>query len=98
MKTKKYNGWTNYETWLCALWMGENQDYWFDIAHSCMESSSDDETTTEAIADAIKEHMETDAEKQIREYGFFRDLINASLSEINYYEVAKEYLGEAKEE
>ena len=33
MSDRKYNGWTNYETWVTKLWMDndEGSQEWFDV-------------------------------------------------------------------
>ena len=38
-----YNGWTNYETWNAALWIG-NDEFLYNTAKACVEFCSDDET------------------------------------------------------
>ena len=38
-----YNGWTNYETWNAALWIGNDQ-FLYNTAKACVEFCSDDET------------------------------------------------------
>ena len=65
--TEKYNGWTNYETWNCKLWMDNNegdQDYWKDQAREAKEHPIENEYMTldrrivHALADNIKEQFE----------------------------------------
>ena len=43
MTDTKYNGWTNYETWLAALWIGNDEGF----------ESQADEIARECIRDAI---------------------------------------------
>jgi hypothetical protein len=78
MQTENYNGWTNYETWVINLW-----------------------TNGELPLDLTKESIESgDAACQLREIidemcpeidGMFGDLLQGALSEINYYELVKEW-------
>ncbi len=40
----KYNGWTNYETWNVALWLGNEEGssrYWASEAQSCYDTARD---------------------------------------------------------
>ena len=39
MENKTYNGWTNYETWQCALWIDNEPSLYF----SALEASSADD-------------------------------------------------------
>jgi hypothetical protein len=41
-----YNGWTNYETWNAALWIG-NDEFLYNTAKACVEYCGDDETPWE---------------------------------------------------
>lgn len=75
-----YNGWTNYETWLVNLWLEELF------------------TTTEIkdikqLAIYIEEYL--DENNPIKETnGLYCDLMSASLSVINYREIASNILNE----
>ena len=66
--TEKYNGWTNYETWNCKLWMDNNegdQDYWKDQAREAKEHPIENEYMTldrrivHALADNIKNSLKS---------------------------------------
>lgn len=81
-----YNGWTNKETWLVNLWLGDtltmDQEYGHKIDAAFIESF------VEEMADGI---MDNDS-------GFIRDLLNCALGEINYHELAKHYETEGESE
>jgi hypothetical protein len=39
---QRYNGWTNYETWVTALWLDNDQatqEYWQEIACECRDAA-----------------------------------------------------------
>lgn len=41
---KKYNGWTNYETWVVNLWLDNeegSQRYWAEVAREAYENAKD---------------------------------------------------------
>jgi len=103
---KKYNGWTNYETWAVKLWMDNDEgsdSYWRDEAKSALERAIDDpsdvlsakEDATANLADIIKEQHE-EALPEVN--GFASDLLNAAMSEVNWWEIASHYVDEAAEE
>jgi hypothetical protein len=95
MNKKEYNGWYNYETWLCNLWY---DDAFSEDARQVWDDSDGDDTfskkenATLALEDVIKSIVEETASEGIPESGFAADLINAALSEINYYEIAEHYI------
>ena len=91
METTKYNGWTNYETWLVNIWFDQSLSEWAGE----FEITSNDELETKS---ALKTHLEDcfesyfeDCEK-LPESGFLADIINASLREIDWYDIAEHYL------
>lgn len=106
MTTNKYNGWTNYETWVVSLWMDNDegaQSYWRDEAISALADASRTESETltakeeaaQTLEDRIKERHE---EAQPEVSGVFADLINAALSEVNWREIAEKLVDDAADE
>ncbi len=52
MADEKYNGWTNYETWVVKLWIDndqESQAYWLEQARGCAR----DAHTFDQVKDGI---------------------------------------------
>lgn len=104
----KYNGWTNYETWCCALWMDNSEgtsDYFREVAQECYDQADADKTFTRLerasfdLADRIKQQHEDMAEEWMPDQAsFFADMLNASLSSVNWQEIASHYIGEVEEE
>jgi hypothetical protein len=92
-----YNGWTNYETWAVNLWMGESSDYWEDLVNDILEGQdlSDVQGLTYKISLALKEQHEDDMPQTS---GVFADLLTASLSLVNWYEIAEHIVEPAIEE
>lgn len=102
---ERYNGWTNYETWVVALWMGNEQSqsqYWEQAAkESCDQAEASDGLTKSEVARiALARHMQEEHEKAATdmlerssfESGPFADLLRASLSEVNWMEIARHYV------
>ncbi len=101
--SNKYNGWSNYETWLCKLWMdNDGNEYWDEQAQEIFEAAEADKNFTKSeracltLADVLKEQHEEMIEEQFKgKNGFIVDLLNASVSEINWMEIANSVLDSA---
>lgn len=76
-----YNGWTNKETWLVNLWLGD------------MFQSMQDEGE-QITADLIEQTVDELVDESKNSSGFVVDLLNCALGEINYDELAKFYAEE----
>lgn len=88
-----YNGWTNYETWLVNLWLG-------DHFASCAEDLGDDMATDLlAMAQIIEQWTSGILEMDVIsiESGFTVDLINASLSRVDWRDIAKHYVRQTED-
>lgn len=103
-----YNGWTNYETWVCKLWMDNeqgSQEYWNERAKEATETPvqnqymSRDRRIVGTLADTLKAEFEEQAEAWMHDQAsFFADLVNAGLSNVNWYEIAESLLEDLNEE
>lgn len=71
-----YNGWTNRETWLANLWLG---DYIDATLADGLRIMPDD---LEAYVDTLFDEYFDDS------IGLFNDLLTGSLANINYQEIA----------
>ena len=79
-----FNGWTNKETWLVNLWLGDMLQ-------------SDSEDGQEISAEFIEMLVIEMASELTETSGFITDLLNCSLGEINYHEIASHYEKEESE-
>lgn len=103
---EKYNGWTNYETWNAALWMGNDaSQYWDDTAHECYEDAEADGTFTKdekaaiELAERMKQSHEDYAVEWMKDQAsFFADILNAGLSAVNWDEIARHYIDDLDKE
>ena len=89
---EKYNGYTNYETWNAALWIDNDQgeqEYW-------LEQAKDSDKIWE-LAESMKDYHQEFANEVIPETGFFSDIFQHSLEQVNWYEIAENMIEYANE-
>ena len=95
----KYNGWTNYETWNVALWFdNDSSKYWAGVAQETFENAEATSNFTreeEATFDLAKTMQSEVEENTPTTAGMYADLLNASLSSVNWQEIASHVLAEA---
>jgi len=104
---KRYNGWTNYETWNVALWMGNEEGssrYYDELAQEVYDDAQADETFTRDeratlnLADRIKDEYETAMHDWLDESkksaSVWADLLGAALSEVDWHEIAGNLIDE----
>lgn len=99
-----YNGWTNYETWACKLWMDNDAGlyrYWggaaqdaYDGAEACGTFSREENAASD-LAEKIKEEIEGGADQA---EGLYSDLLSAAISEINFHEIAASLIEDVDKE
>lgn len=81
MTHKEYNGWTNYETWLVNVWLTNDAVLENEYRRTCRQSRN---------AYAAQEGLKDLVEQLLPQIdGFAADLMNAALSEVNWYELAE---------
>lgn len=98
MTKNEYNGWTNYETWCLKLWIDNEegtQSHWQSEADRIYSESEADEPFTRLeratldLSDVLKSEFE---ESKPELDGFWGDILNAALSEVNWHEIAENML------
>jgi len=85
MDDKKYNGYTNYETWGVCLWIDNDQNLQ-DCAREIVQHKNLDDGSA---AQALKEWM-TAAMPDLGPT-IWADLLAGAMSEVNWQEVAEQY-------
>ena len=95
MSDTTYNGWSNYETWLVNLWL-DNDGYDFDetardATQQAIDNDQDKADAERALADTIEEMVE---EMRPEVSGLFAELLNASLSNVAWREIAANHLSD----
>ena len=105
--TKRYSGWTNYETWLVNLWIGNERgsyEYWREEAQSVWNEATPGEydwqtceqQATYALSKRLGEELDENMPEEIQKAlgGFYSDLLNAALSEVNWEEIAEHMIAD----
>lgn len=88
-----YNGWTNYETWNANLWIDNDwrmSEQFAMIAGDLFGSYDDVDTVAQLLAECISDafyDMMPDLEPS-----FYSDVLNASMREVNWWEIARHYV------
>jgi len=90
MTDQTYNGWTNWETWNFKLWI-DNEEFSYYAVLELAKGKDKNELSKElkSWADDMREEMEVG-------FGFFADVCNSAIKEINFHEIAESYLSEVK--
>jgi len=98
MNTQKYNGWTNYETWLCNMWF-DNFEFtdMMDMFDNCEDNCD--------VLDIIEEYIKSTVEEYVEyslspgdQHGFIHDMLNAVISEIDWRDIAEHYVDDVVDE
>jgi uncharacterized membrane protein YgcG len=109
METKGYNGWTNYETWCCSLWIDNDEachNAWNEAARLAWhqaeagylyKSQTRAEHATSILADRLKACFE-EGSYRFGISGFYADLMNAALGEVNWHEIARDRIDDLEKE
>ena len=99
---KRHNGWTNYETWIVALWIDNDQTS-YNRRHEMSQKAWDDAEITRGYASQTREdsakYLLSEALKAwienaspLQRTTVYTDLLNAALGEVNWYEIADTFL------
>lgn len=92
---EKYNGYNNYETWLIALWIDNDQCYQEMVQELAGQYQDDENGMSSALKDFVEEMP--DVSKALENGGMVADLVNSTLSDVDWYELAEMYIKESKE-
>jgi len=104
MSDKTHEGWSNYKTWAVALWLTtdrKSSPYWceqakrhHDEAPTCQMVVdgvwSAEEAEKYNLAEQLKQEIEANAPEALA--GAYSDLLHAGLGDVNWREIAAEFL------
>ena len=103
----KYNGWTNYETWNFKLWLDNDEDLHNYIIGEIKKIKAFPNKDNKAyeVSNFLRSYIEDNVPNlnvstrsqsvhgsMSDKNGFYQDILNAGLREINTYEIAESYL------
>ena len=109
----KYNGWTNYETWNFKLWLDNDQDLHNYIIGEIKKIKAFPNKDNKAyeVSNFLRSYIEDNMPNlnvstrsqsvhgsMSDKNGFYNDILNAALRDINTYEIAESYLEDLKED
>ena len=90
MQKLEYNGWYNYETWNLKLWLDNDQGTYNmvqDKAKALIKKYNGYIEAATYLADWLKEHTLKNTPEL--KASFYSDVLNASIREVNFHEIAK---------
>ena len=99
----KYNGWTNYRTWVTKLWLDntesdqELQREWLKIAQDTPKNDvwTKEETIRFTLADIIKDYLEE--ANPVTDASLWSDLMRSAIQDVNFQEIADAIIEDYKE-
>lgn len=97
---ERYNGWTNYETWLVKLWIDNSEgdaEYWQERAEEAVRDTRDESCPDGAAIRELAGDMQSSFETWMDESldlpaGVFRDLLTGALGSVNWSEIARAFI------
>lgn len=95
-----YNGWTNYETWAVALWIDNEEPSYRQRVDMASEAVEEHEGNKEEAATLLSRQLKDWLEEMQPDLGgtLWGDLLNAAMSEVNWYEIAESWVEEVEYE
>ena len=91
MDTQKYNGWTNYATWLVNLHF-DNLDFTDEVESGCFDNMDKDDIHCH-LASWIQDYVESYLDEFFdTDNCFVRDLINTTFNDVDWHDIADHYV------
>ena len=97
MDTQKYNGWTNYATWMVNLHF-EDFDFTDDIVCGCFDNMNKDELRS-YLASWIQEYVDCYLEEVVdTNNSFILDVLNSTMQDVDWHDIADNYVDDILEQ
>ena len=98
MQKKQYNGWTNYETWNYNLWLDNDEKSYFNLLEiiKAVFNTEEEQNQVSKLAKILEDLCNSNCPDL--EASCYSDMLNASIREINFYEIAEAYIEDNREE
>lgn len=102
-KEKGYNGWSNYETWNLALWLRNDEgsdSYWREATQEAWDAAQEEHasynTPSEQARFDLAARLQSETEESMPDLGCspWADLLGAAISEIDFFEIADNWLSD----
>ena len=96
MDNKTYNGWKNYQTWVTALWIDNDYgayQYRCELVEQVKEAHEEKDDRENSLASSLKDWIE-EQNPLAGNANVFTDLLNSALSDIDWQEIAENFLSE----
>jgi len=92
--SEKYNGWTNYETWLIGMDLDGNYDrsVYYRVQDMIIDLRAEHGDNARALVGNLTDQLEAIYDERDHGCSVFTDLITASLSRVNWRELAESQL------
>lgn len=79
-KSTGYNGWSNYETWLVALWLNNDQAS-YNALEAIRAENESEYRKAESLEELVRELYEFEP------VGIVADLVNSAFAQVNWMEI-----------
>lgn len=97
MDTQKYNGWTNWATWMVNLHF-DGLDFTDDLESGVFENMDADDIRGH-LASYIQEYVESYLEEVVdTDICFVSDLINGTIQDVDWHDIADHYVDDILEQ
>jgi len=96
MDTQKYNGWTNYATWLVNLHF-DCMDFDDQVDEGHFDDMDADDIRC-YVASYVQEFVEAYLVEVVDTYNcFLQDIINATIMDVDWHDIADHYVGDIQD-
>ena len=98
MSDTTYNGWTNYETWSCKLWI-DNCEGEYHYFQEMAEHQAANGANAYDFGKEIESYFEEAAKQWMGDQAsFFADIFNAALGSVDWTSIAESMLEDIAED